>query len=138
MSHTCQAAVIHCIDFRFQKAIADYLEQAGVVSYDRISVAGAAKNIAIPENDAEKAYVLNQIDISVRLHEVKEIILIHHEDCGAYGGKSTFASDEVEHDTHFEHMDSVRRMLASIYQDVVVKLVYAKFDGDQIIFEEEV
>ena len=43
--YTCEAVAVHCIDFRFQKAISEYLALKFPEGYDRISVAGGVKNI---------------------------------------------------------------------------------------------
>jgi carbonic anhydrase len=79
--HTCEAVVVHCIDFRLQHFLNDWLEKRfGKQNYDRISWAGGVREFAI---------VQNQIRISSRLHNVKKAILINHEDCGAYGAAGT-------------------------------------------------
>ena len=79
--HICEAAVVHCIDFRFQHFLNDWLtKRFGIQNYDRISWAGGAKDFAS---------VQGQIEISRRLHKIKKVILINHEDCGAYGSSGT-------------------------------------------------
>lgn len=32
---------------------------------------------------------MSQIDISVKLHSIKKVVLTNHEDCGAYGAEGT-------------------------------------------------
>jgi carbonic anhydrase len=81
MVHTCEAVVVHCIDFRLQHFLNDWLEKRfGKQNYDRISWAGGVMEFAI---------VKTQIQKSQQLHNVKKIILINHEDCGAYGPMGT-------------------------------------------------
>ena len=80
-THTCEAVVVHCIDFRLQQFLNDWLtKRFGVQNYDRISWAGGVREFAI---------VQTQVQISSRLHNVKKVILINHEDCGAYGSLGT-------------------------------------------------
>ena len=44
--HTCDAVVIHCIDFRLQHYLNDWLtNRFGNMNYDRISIAGAVKDL---------------------------------------------------------------------------------------------
>ncbi len=75
--HVTQAIVVHCMDFRLQKIINDWLEsEFGVGDYDRLSVAGGVFDLD---------FVMKQVGISHRLHEIKKVVLINHEDCGAYG-----------------------------------------------------
>jgi carbonic anhydrase len=81
MVHTCEAVVVHCIDFRLQHFLNEWLEKRfGKQNYDRISWAGGVREFAI---------VKTQIQMSQQLHNVKKIILINHEDCGAYGATGT-------------------------------------------------
>ncbi|PJE76037.1 hypothetical protein COV04_01690 [Candidatus Uhrbacteria bacterium CG10_big_fil_rev_8_21_14_0_10_48_11] len=44
--------------------------------------------------------LLEDISISLRLHTPKEIVLINHGDCGAYGGRDAFTDDEEEKATY--------------------------------------
>jgi hypothetical protein len=75
MSHT-KAAIITCIDFRFQKFMEDWARSfIGTDQYDHIAYPGGIKKIDI---------ILNLIDVSVKLHGINEAYLINHEDCGAY------------------------------------------------------
>lgn len=79
--HTCEAVVVHCMDFRLQHFLNDWLtKRFGIKNYDRISWAGGVREFAI---------VQPQIQMSSRLHNVKRVILINHEDCGAYGETGT-------------------------------------------------
>ena len=80
-THTCEAVVVHCIDFRLQQFLNDWLtKRFGVQNYDRISWAGGVREFAI---------VQDQIKRSHSLHNVRKVILINHEDCGAYGQLGT-------------------------------------------------
>jgi len=81
MSHICDAIIVCCMDFRFQKYIRKWTdENLPDKTFDLVGFAGSTKNLET---------ILSQIDISVNLHKTKEVILIHHEECGAYGAEST-------------------------------------------------
>jgi carbonic anhydrase len=69
------------MDFRLQHFLNDWLEKRfGKQNYDRVSWAGGVREFAI---------IQTQIEASRRLHDVKKVILINHEDCGAYGQQGT-------------------------------------------------
>ena len=112
--HTCQALVVACIDFRFQKALAGWLDRnVGYGNYDRVGLAGGVKDW-----DA----IAGQIDLSKRLHHIGRVILINHEDCGAYGEAGTFE----------KHSADLRKAKAEVlkkHPDVQVDLYYARLDG---------
>lgn len=129
MSHRCKTLIIHCIDFRLGKAIKNYLEEQNLLGdCDVVSVAGAAKNLASPENGFEREFLMKQIDISKKLHHIAEVILMNHSDCGAYGGSSEFGSKEEEKKKHFEDMERVAEMIRKKYPDVNVKKIFADID----------
>jgi|SRR3989338_8100048 len=112
-THFCDSAVITCIDFRFQKYINDWIaEFLKGKTHDRISIAGSSKNLD---------FILSQIDISVRLHEIKEVIIIHHEDCGAYGVNST------EHN-HTHDLQQTRKKILAKYPHLSIELYYLLLD----------
>lgn len=78
---TCEVVVVHCFDFRLQQFLNDWLtKRFGIQNYDRISWAGGVKDFS---------YIQGQIELSRRLHAVKKVILINHEDCAAYGPVGT-------------------------------------------------
>ncbi len=72
MSHKCEAIVVHCMDFRLQSFINQWLEaNLGKGTYDRAVMAGGVFDVYD---------VIRQVDISARLHGISKVILINHED----------------------------------------------------------
>jgi hypothetical protein len=63
---------------------------------DIISLAGAAKTLAAPVEPAYFETAMHQIALAVSLHGIDAVILVNHEDCGAYGGRQAFGSAEAE------------------------------------------
>ena len=96
----CDAAVVWCFDNRFDLGFRKFLKRAGVFNCDSIRVAGGAKCLASPEHETERAFVLDQIRKSMRLHGTGRVVLMLHTDCGAHGGLTAFHNDphaEAEH-----------------------------------------
>ena len=113
-THTCDAFVVACIDFRFQKFIKKWLEENFQdKTYDYVGFAGATKDLEI---------IKKQLDISVRLHHIKQVILIHHEDCGAYGTEST-------EERHAADLKKARQTINTLYPNLIVDLFYLHLDG---------
>jgi carbonic anhydrase len=113
-AHTCDAMVVCCIDFRFQKFIRDWTDKelAGK-TFDMVGFAGSTKDLET---------VMKQLDISVRLHQIKQLILIHHEECGAYGAEST-------PERHSLDLKKAHRAVLAKYPDLQVDLYYLHLDG---------
>lgn len=114
MAHLCDAIVISCIDFRFQKFIRDWLDkELKNKTFDYVGFAGATKDLKT---------IMEQIDISVRLHSIKEVYLIHHEDCGAYGKEGTPKR-------HSKDLKLAKNKILSKYQKMEVILYYLRMNG---------
>lgn len=114
-AHTCDAFVVACIDFRFQKYIKDWLgENFQNKTYDYVGFAGSTKNLDI---------IMGQLDISIRLHHISQVVLIHHEECGAYGMEST-------HDRHAKDLRIAKKTILEKYPNLKVNLYYLHLDGE--------
>ena len=111
----CDAVVVHCIDYRLQGFLNDWLtKRFGIKNYDRISWAGGVKDLI---------YIRGQIDIAHRLHKIKKAVLINHEDCGAYGSAGT-------RERHVNDLDYAGRMIKIQYMDVEVEKYYLHLSGE--------
>lgn len=112
--HSCQAAIVTCIDFRFQpfinQWIADHFEPR---TYDRIAWAGGIK---------DQEGILKQLEISHRLHHIHKAILINHEDCGVYGEEGT-------PEKHHSDLKEIKEKIQAEFPDMEVDLYYLHLDG---------
>ncbi len=118
--HTCKALVIHCIDFRFRKMLNEYLFSRFENSYDLVSVVGGAKNLQ---------FVLEQVKISNALHAPETIILIQHEDCGAYGGSKAFGDFSNELEAQKAELVKVEALLKEQFSQPIEKL-FVRLSGE--------
>lgn len=124
------------MDFRFHSAIRDFLVSLGLKDqYDLVSLAGVAKGLV--ENDpASINIILKQIEISQRLHGISEIYLIHHMDCGAYGGHAAFGNLKEEHDKQLADMEAARQIIQQKYPQLSVNKILARIEekaGENVI-----
>jgi len=127
--HTCKALVLHCIDFRFRKTLGEFLDSKFGDSYDLVSVAGSVKRLAA--DSLENNFVLEQIRVSDKLHEPKIIVLIQHEDCGAYGGSKAFANFDEELNTQKSEFEKAEQILKKEFPQTIEKYL-ARLSGEII------
>ena len=114
MPHHCHAAIVCCIDFRFQKYIRKWTDEIlKDQTFDLIGFAGATKDLGT---------IINQIDISVRLHQISQVVLIHHEECGAYGAESTL-------ERHTADLLKAKSAILSRYPQLDINLYYLTLGG---------
>ncbi|HEV3042040.1 MAG TPA: carbonic anhydrase [Candidatus Angelobacter sp.] len=128
--YTCDAAVVWCYDNRFEVVFRKLLKRIGVVYADPIRIAGGAKCLAAPKHDSEREFVVEQIRISMRLHNTRTVVLMLHSDCGAYGGLSAFNNDPAnEAENHAADLKRAATLLQSAIPGLAVKAFYVDFEG---------
>src|SRR3989338_9268166 len=127
--HTCKALVIHCIDFRFRKSLALFLEARFGDSYDLVSAAGGVKRLV--HDPLDNNFILEQVKISDTLHKPEVILLIQHEDCGAYGGSVAFGDFSTEQEAQNQELEKAEAFLRKEFSQPVEKYL-AKLSGETI------
>jgi len=127
MGHACKNLVIHCMDFRLMKDIRCWLQSKGLVGdTDEVSVAGATKDLVAPDWPSSREVILKQIRFSYDLHNMRRVILMHHTDCGAYGGHKAFANELEEERRHICDMKTAANAIKVRWPDIEVKMVLIK------------
>lgn len=112
--HPCDSLVVSCIDFRFQKFIRKWLDDNfGDKTFDYVGYAGGSKDLET---------VMKQLDISVKLHGIKHVVIMHHEECGAYGKEST-------PEKHANDLLKAREIIKKKYPKLKIDLFYILLDG---------
>jgi carbonic anhydrase len=137
--YKCEAAVVWCFDNRFELVLRKLLKRLGVGYFDPIRIAGGTKYLASAqsEDEANRKFVLDQIRISMRLHETKTVILMLHSDCGAYGGLTAFDGDaDKEAQNHRAELQRAASYLLSQIPELTVKPYFVDFEGVWEIDEE--
>lgn len=110
MSHSCRAIVVHCIDFRFVKGLAQYVAEQGLAGdADIAGWAGAGKAFLDP---ASKDFALLQVELSQKLHGIQEVHVVAHIDCGAYGGSKALGEYDKERAFQVAELTRVRAVIA--------------------------
>lgn len=119
--YVADACVITCYDARFDLALRKFLKRRGIVTYDQVKIPGAAKALAAPQNEAEREFVLRMVRTSMQIHHSARVLLIGHNDCGAYPGAPVEAVTA----------DLVRAagVLLTAEPSLAIECYFADFDG---------
>lgn len=134
MSHTAKALVLHCMDFRFIDGLNRWLDEQGLTNqYDRVVAAGAAKNLVDPSQPTDIEFIERQIAISKQLHEITEVWLINHRDCGAYG--KIFSDADAEKKRHADDLKKAKTMVEAKF-GLTVKTFLATLGADNEVTVE--
>jgi len=113
-SESIAALIICCIDYRFVTQLRTFTQEQNLIDkYDLLAFPGASKNIH---------QLFDAIEISIKLHKPKKIIIMDHEDCGAFGENNTF----------LDHKKSLERAIKLIkigFPKIFVELYYITFSA---------
>jgi carbonic anhydrase len=128
--YIAEAAVLCCFDHRISRAVRKFLKKQGIENPDMIVVAGGAKTLASPRNDFEQDFILEQVRMSIRLHQAKRVFVMSHSDCATYGGLAHFKGDrtaEAEH--HRAELLRAAELVTTNFPGVSAEPYFVKFDG---------
>ena len=128
--YIAEAAVLCCFDHRISRAVRKFLKKQGIENPDMIIVAGGAKTLASPRNDFEQDFILEQVRMSIRLHQAKRVLVMSHSDCATYGGLAHFKGDrEAEAVHHRAELLRAADLVTANFPGVSVEPYFVKFDG---------
>jgi carbonic anhydrase len=127
--YTADAAVVMCFDLRFNLIFHKFLKRIGAPNYDLIKVAGGAKCLASPDNDAEREFVLDQVRKSIHLHRTPRVVLMVHADCGAYGGAQAYADSAAEAAHHESELQRAVEFLRAAIPGPKIEAYFVDFEG---------
>lgn len=95
------AVAVACMDGRFREAADYYLdERFGRAAVDVLFAPGASLTLTMGRDAA--ANLLDGLDLAYRLHGVRRLVFLEHEDCGKYAAcgirARTLAADRRNHE----------------------------------------
>jgi len=128
--YVADAAVLCCFDQRIRLTIDKFLRRQKILKPDMIVVAGGAKTLASPRNDFERDFILEQVRMSIRLHQTTRLLLMSHSDCATYGGLAAFRNDrEAEAAHHTAELQRGVQLLKEEFPGLAVEPYFVTFEG---------
>ena len=95
MSFKYKVMVLSCIDPRFQPIVYNYLKKKKLIGkYSSFTIAGSAIGVTTNKFKRWHKVFWENLDTSVKLHNIKKLIVINHRDCGVakiINGKKEFS-----------------------------------------------
>ena len=84
MKNKYKAMVLSCMDPRFQPIVYNYLKKKKLNGkYSAFTIAGSAIGVTASKFKKWHQTFWDNIDTSIKLHNIKKLIVINHCDCGA-------------------------------------------------------
>jgi len=125
MKSNYKAMVLSCIDPRFQPIVYNYLKKKKLTGkYSSFTIAGSA--VGVTANKFKKWHKVfwDNFDTSVKLHNIKKLIVINHRDCGAakiINGKKEFTKIN-ETKIHINSLQKIKKIFMKKYPELTIEL----------------
>lgn len=127
-----EAVVVWCMDARFRQATKTYLRAVlGLDHYGLVSIPGGARGIV---EAGDKSTAMDCIDSSVTYHGARQVHLINHMDCGAYGGSKAFCGGKEELTRMTGDLDAAARFILGKYPRLKVHTHLQRAEGERVFF----
>ena len=130
-----RALVLSCIDFRFVEQEHAFLARqqlSGAV--DWVALAGASLALTGFPHRADARAFWDQLQLSRSLHHIPQVILVDHQDCGAYAAihPEPFSDLQAEQEFHARTLRRARDQILAREPQLSVQLYFARLDGDVV------
>ena len=106
--------VLSCMDPRFQPIVYNYLKKKKLIGkYSSFTIAGSAIGVTASKFKKWHKVFWENFDTSIKLHNIKKLIVINHRDCGAakiINGKKDFSSIN-ETKVHKNSFQKIKKIL---------------------------
>ncbi len=130
MSQTAKALLLHCMDYPYVHETLHFMKAQGLDrQYDDVGAAGAAKNLVDPYDPSDVDFIIRQIEIAKKLHDIQEVVIVNHRDCGAYG-TGTFANEQEETERHTKDLRHAAQMISHKVEGLTVRTYLARLNDD--------
>ena len=118
MKSNYKAMVLSCMDPRFQPIVYNFLKKKKLTGkYSSFTIAGASLGVTNKKFKKWHKTFWDNFEASVKLHNIKKLIVINHQDCGAakiINGKKEF-NKENEKKIHIESFIKLKKIFKNKY-----------------------
>ena len=128
---TAKALVLTCMDFRFVNDTVQFLNKEYNDAYNKFSLAGSS--LGYNQNTFPEWSVTfdKHIELAKDLHDIDEIIVVDHMDCGAYRilYDNPSMSKEEEYDLHRKNLAKFKAIMNKNHPSLKVSTFLVDTDG---------
>ena len=125
MKSNYKAMVLSCIDPRFQPVVYNHLKKKKLTGkYSSFTIAGSAIGVTANKFKRWHKVFWDNFETSVKLHNIKKLIVINHRDCGAakiINGKKDFTIIN-ETNVHKNSFQKIKKIFRKKYPKLSIEL----------------
>jgi hypothetical protein len=129
-----KALVLSCIDYRILEAERYFLSLQNLSNlYDFTALAGSSLALSGVPHQSDAMAFWDQLDISYRLHHIKKVIILDHQDCAAFAYKidpQLNADPALELKTHQESLSRAHWAIRDKYPDLNIELYFVNLNTE--------
>ena len=118
--------VLSCIDPRFQPIVNNYLKKRKLNGkYSAFTIAGSAIGVTASKFKKWHKSFWDNIHISIKLHKIKKLIVINHQDCGAAKmmNSKKFFNNIIETKIHKKSFMLIKNKFKKIYPSLSIETI---------------
>lgn len=114
--------LLSCMDLRLLDDMVEFMEGDNLSNrYDQLVFAGAALGVMQPKHSSWREAFFQHLDIAVQLHEIRDVYIMEHRNCGAYthflgpnfNYPDTPEGQVAEEEEHRKHAFSLRDQIVN-------------------------
>ncbi len=129
-----KALVLSCIDYRILEAERYFLSLQNLGGqYDLTALAGASLALSGLPHQYDADAFWDQLDISYRLHHIKKVLILDHQDCAVYKYKidpTLTDNPALELTTHTEYLSRAYWAIRDRYPDLNIELYFVNLNTE--------
>ena len=131
MKSNYKAMVLSCMDPRFQPIVYNFLKKKKLTGkYSSFTMAGSSIGVTATKFKSWHKTFWDNIDTSIKLHQIKKLIVINHRDCGAAkiinGNKEFSRINETK--IHKDSFKKIKKIFKKKYPKLSIELNILSLD----------
>lgn len=134
LSGQTDALLLSCMDYRLVDDTERYMADRGMRDkYDHIILAGASLGATTDKYAAWNQTFWEHLNVAIKLHDIKKVIIMDHRDCGAYKAilGEDFSKDPIKEKTvHSEKLFALEKLIKTKYPELEVELHLMDLSGN--------
>ena len=132
-SGSAKALMLSCMDYRLVDDLVTMMQHKGLHdNYDHVVLAGASLGVINDKFADWHDTFWQHLDVAIKLHQIEEVIVIDHRDCGAYRlalGEAAVATPEQETEMHRLAINEFALQVKARHADLHVEGYLMALDG---------
>jgi len=132
-SGTAEAIMLSCMDYRMVDPQAKFMSGKGLDGeYDHVVLAGASLGVVSKKFGKWHDVFWEHLDVAIKLHKVHQVIVIDHQDCGAYKlalGDDAVDTPEKELAAHTATIQTFAKLVEKHHPNLPVEGYFMALDG---------